>query len=387
MNKNQVYLDNAATTALDPQVGKTIVEFLYEFGNPSSTHSQGRAAKAIVEKSRKTIAELFGVAAGEIVFTSGGTEADNFVIKGSVESLGIGKVISSPLEHHAVLHSIEALPKNIEKQWLTPDNKGRLSLEELESLLQKRTQPTLVSLMHGNNEIGNLIDIDQVGKLCRQYGAYFHSDTVQTIGHYPINCRELHFLAASAHKFHGPKGVGFALVKKGAKILPFMHGGGQERGMRGGTENVVFIAAMAKALEISLTNAAAHRLHIESLKTNMITGLKALFGESVYFNGLSDTQDSLYTVLNVSLPPTESKDLFLFHLDMRGVAASGGSACSSGALAGSHVLRAIGADQNKNNVRFSFSRFNTEKDIDFTLNILAELYESDTKSALATIRK
>jgi cysteine desulfurase len=372
--KKQVYFDNAATTPIDPKVAELIVELLPQFGNPSSTHSFGRAAKAILEKARKTVAEYMGVSTAEVVFTSGGTEADNFAIKGAVAGLGVRRVVSSELEHHAVLHCIDSLPESVERNWLKPDSKGNLSLEDLEELLRSSYEPTLVSLMHANNEIGNFNEIDAVGQLCKKYGAWLHCDSVQTVGHYSSIAAHTHFLAASAHKFHGPKGVGFALVRKDAKIPSLLNGGSQERGFRGGTENVVMIAAMAKALEISLQSVDEHRLHIEALKKQMIEGLRKIFGSNMYFNGLSDTEKSLYTVLNVSLPALNSPELFLFNLDMQGVAASAGSACSSGAAQGSHVLRAIGADTTRINVRFSFSRFNTAQEIDFALEKLSGIF-------------
>ena len=375
----RTYLDNAATTAIDPQVVEAMLPWLTNnFGNPSSIHGHGRMVKSAIETARKTVASLLNCAPAEIFFTSGGTEADNTAIRCAIEDYGITHAITSPIEHHAVLHTLEYLHKKgkIKLSLVNIDKQGNIDIEHLEMLL--RTNPrTLVSLMQGNNEIGNLIDLEQVSNLCNQYNAIFHSDTVQTMGHFRHDLQQLkaHFIVGAAHKFHGPKGVGFLYVSNDIKISPFVHGGSQERNMRGGTENVYGIVGLAKALEISYREMQTHRTHIESLKRRMITKLTENI-EGVRFNGQSgDVENSLYTVLNVSLPPSEMNDMLLFNLDIAGISASGGSACSSGSEVGSHVLGALNISPDRANVRFSFSKYTTEADIDFATKTLSELYK------------
>ncbi|WP_339679382.1 cysteine desulfurase family protein [Cyclobacterium marinum] len=374
-----LYFDNAATTSIDERVLEEMLPYLkHNFGNPSSVHSHGRDARAALEKARKKIAGLLNVSPGEIIFTSGGTEADNMAICGAIATYNIKHIITSPIEHHAVLHVAEQLAKkqNLKLSLLECDNQGRLNMEQLAMLL-KNEPNSLVSLMHGNNEIGNLNDIKKIAALCEQHSSYFHSDTVQTMGHYPIDLKTLpiHSLSGSAHKFHGPKGVGFIYINKNKKIDPFIFGGGQERSFRGGTENVAGIIALAKALELAYENQTAHAEEILGIKTyfkNQI--IKAI--PEVTFNGLSGNLDeSLYTVLNVSFPPSESNEgMLLFHLDLNGISVSGGSACSSGAQLGSHVLNALGINPQRENVRFSFSRFNTKAEVDRVVKTLADLY-------------
>ena len=375
----RTYLDNAATTAIDPQVVEEMLPWLTNnFGNPSSIHGHGRMVKSAIETARKTVASLLNCAPAEIFFTSGGTEADNTAIRCAIEDYGITHAITSPIEHHAVLHTLEYLHKKgkIKLSLVNIDKQGNIDIEHLEMLL--RTNPrTLVSLMQGNNEIGNLIDLEQVSNLCNQYNAIFHSDTVQTMGHFKHDLQKLkaHFIVGAAHKFHGPKGVGFLYVSNDIKISPFVHGGSQERNMRGGTENVYGIVGLAKALEISYREMETHRTHIESLKRRMITKLTENI-EGVRFNGQSgDVENSLYTVLNVSLPPSEMNDMLLFNLDIAGISASGGSACSSGSEVGSHVLGALKVSPDRANVRFSFGKYTTEADIDFAVKTLSELYK------------
>ncbi|AEL24861.1 cysteine desulfurase family protein [Cyclobacterium marinum] len=374
-----LYFDNAATTSIDERVLEEMLPFLkHNFGNPSSVHSHGRDARAALEKARKKISGLLNVSPGEIIFTSGGTEADNMAICGAIATYNIKHIITSPIEHHAVLHVAEQLAKkqNLKLSLLECDNQGRLNMEQLAMLLENEPN-SLVSLMHGNNEIGNLNDIKKIAALCEQHSSYFHSDTVQTMGHYPIDLKTLpiHSLSGSAHKFHGPKGVGFIYINKNKKIDPFIFGGGQERSFRGGTENVAGIIALAKALELAYENQTAHAEEILGIKTyfkNQI--IKAI--PEVTFNGLSGNLDeSLYTVLNVSFPPSESNEgMLLFHLDLNGISVSGGSACSSGAQLGSHVLNALGTNPQRENVRFSFSRFNTKAEVDRVVKTLADLY-------------
>lgn len=350
---------------------------LENFGNPSSVHGHGRKVRAALEQARKKVAELLNCTPGEIIFTSGGTEADNAIIVSSVHTFGLQHIISSPLEHHAVTHTVETLAKQgiVQLHHVKLDEKGHVILDDLEQLL-KEFPNALVSLMHANNEIGNLLPIEDVGALCRQYNAYFHSDTVQTMGHYRHDMRKLqvHGMAAAAHKFHGPKGAGFMYLNKEKKIQPFLHGGAQERNMRGGTENVYGIMGLAKALEICYREMEEHESYIKGLKAFMIEKLKSAI-PGVSFHGDSDNLErSLYTVLNVSLPESEENEMVLFNLDLQGISASGGSACSSGATTGSHVLGALYPGSQRGAVRFSFSKYNTREEIDFTVEKLAELY-------------
>lgn len=373
----RVYLDNAATTPLDPEVFEAMKPFLLEdFGNPSSTHAHGRKVRAAIESARKKIAELLNCTPGEIIFTSGGTEADNTLIISSIHTFGLKHAISSPIEHHAVTHTLEIMEKEgrIQLHHVKLDANGHVDLDHLGSLL-KEFPKALISLMHANNEIGNLLDIQKVGELAKTYGAFFHSDTVQTMGHYRHNLKELSIggLTAGAHKFHGPKGAGFMYIQKDRKISQFIHGGAQERNMRGGTENVYGIVGTAKALEIAYREMAEHEKHIRSLKARMIGKLQETI-PGVMFNGDSANLDrSLYTVLNVSLPESEENDMLLFNLDLQGISASGGSACSSGASTGSHVLGALYPGSKRGAVRFSFSKYNTPADIDIAVTKLAEI--------------
>jgi len=373
----RVYLDNAATTPLAPEVADAMIPYLKsEFGNPSSTHYFGRQAKAVIETSRRSVAKLLNCSPSELIFTSGGTEADNMALSTAILTLGVKRIISTSIEHHAVGHTIAALEKekNVEAVWLKVDSKGHIDLEELEAYL-KDEKPTLVSLMHANNEIGTLIPIEKVSRLCRKYGAYFHSDTVQTMGHYPFDLQalDIDFITCAAHKFHGPKGIGFLYVNKNVKAEALIHGGAQERGLRGGTENLYGIVGLAKALELANTDIADHQEHVQGLKDHMIAGLKQRF-DDVYFHGETNPEQSLYTVLNVCLPATEKASMLLFTLDLKGVACSGGSACSSGSVKGSHVLDGIGADGSRPNARFSFSRYTTTEEIDFALEQLETIY-------------
>ncbi len=373
----KVYLDNAATTAVDPDVFEAMKPyFLEEFGNPSSIHSHGRRVRSAIERSRKQIAELLNTSPAEIFFTSGGTEADNMAIRCTIEDHGVKHVISSKIEHHAVLHTLEDLAKEgkIQLTFVELDGNGVLELSHLEELLNKNPK-SLVSLMHGNNEIANINDIYAIGDICSQYGAVFHSDTVQTMGHFKHDLEKLkaQCIVGSAHKFHGPKGVGFLYLNAGHKIRPYLTGGAQERNMRGGTENVTGIVGMAKALEMAYSQMDQHASHIKSLKQRMITKLTDTLPD-IRFNGTSsDVDNSLYTVLSVCTPPSDSNDMLLFNLDINGVSASGGSACSSGSDIGSHVLAELDRDPARGAIRFSFSKFNTEEEVDYTCEKLAEI--------------
>ncbi|GMQ25982.1 cysteine desulfurase family protein [Algoriphagus sp. oki45] len=375
----KVYFDNAATTAMDDRVIEAMLPFMRShFGNPSSVHSHGREVRNAIEKSRKKVAELLNATPSEIFFTSGGTEADNTALVCGVETHGITHAISSPIEHHAVLHTLEVLEKKgkIKLSLLDVNSKGEIDHGQLEKLL-KANPNSLVSLMQANNEIGNLNDLEKIGGLVKEYGAFFHSDTVQTMGHYSHDLKNLSVdaIVAGGHKFHGPKGSGFLFVRKDKKIHPFIHGGAQERNMRGGTENVIGIIGIAKALELAYEDMASHQAHIEKIKAHFIEKLSQEI-PGVEFNGLSaDLGKSLYTVLNVSLPPSEAnRGMLLFNLDLEGISASGGSACSSGATVGSHVLRALNHNPERDSVRFSFSRFNTVEEVDYTVEKLKELY-------------
>ena len=377
----KVYLDNAATTRLDPEVLEAMIPVMADhYGNPSSIHSNGRAARSLIERARKNIAGILNAAPAEIFFTSGGTEADNTAIRSSIESLGIRHAITSRIEHHAVLHTLEHLQKTnqIELSFVNLDENGIVDLVHLESLLEKHPG-SLVSLMHGNNEIGNLLDLDAAGDLCKHYSAVFHSDTVQTMGHYRHDLQKMsaHFIVGAGHKFHGPKGIGFLYIRPGTKIYPYLHGGAQERNMRGGTENVYGIVGLSKALEIAYRDMDSHRAHIEGLKGRMIQKLRENI-EGVRFNGQSgQLENSLYTVLNVSLPPSDISDMLLFNLDISGIAVSGGSACSSGTEIGSHVLNELQIDPERANVRFSFGKYNTVEEVDFAVSTLSELYKKE----------
>lgn len=375
----RIYLDNAATTPLDPEVFEAMKPFMLEdYGNPSSTHAHGRKVRAAIETARKKVAELLNCTPGEIIFTSGGTEADNAILVCAAETFNIKNLISSPIEHHAVTHTCEniAAKGKVQLHMVKVDSKGHVDLNDLEALLKKYPN-AMVSLMHANNEIGNLLDIKVVGDLCEQHGAFFHSDTVQTVGHYRHDMKHLKVcgMTAGAHKFHGPKGVGFMYIRKDKKIHSFIHGGAQERNMRGGTENVYGIIGLAKALEIAYRDMDDHVRHITSLKSRMIEKLKEYI-PGVLFNGDSaNLERSLYTVLNVSLPETDDSNLLLFNLDLHGVSASGGSACSSGASTGSHVLAALYPESKRAAVRFSFSKYNTFEEVDYAVNTLAELFK------------
>ncbi len=372
-----IYLDNAATTPLDPEVFEAMKPFLVvDFGNPSSTHAHGRKVRAAIESARKKVAELINATPGEIIFTSGGTEADNTILTGAIETYGLNVAISSPIEHHAVLHTLMELEKRgkVKIHWVALDERGHVRLDDLERLLAE-LPGALVSLMQANNEIGNLLDMVSVGRLCAAQGAYFHSDAVQATGHYRHDMKQLKVagMAAAAHKFHGPKGIGFMYLRKDKKVSAFIHGGSQERNLRGGTENVAGIIGLVKALEIAYRDLEEHRQHIEGLKNRMIRGLNDAI-PGVSFHGDSDNLErSLYTVLNLSLPESDDNDMILFNLDMAGISASGGSACSSGATQGSHVLAALYPESKRGAIRFSFSKYNTVQEIDFTVRKLAEL--------------
>lgn len=372
----RVYLDNAATTPLDPEVMKEMYKVMEcTYGNPSSIHAHGREARTVIERARKTVANLLGTSPAEIFFTSSGTEADNMAIRCGITDHNIKHAVTSRIEHHAVTHTFEALEKAgvIKLSYVNTDAKGNIDYEHLETLL-KDNERSFVSLMHANNEIGTMTDMERVGDICETYNAIYHCDTVQTMGHYKHDLSKLkaHFVVCSAHKLHGPKGVGFLHISHRIKIKPLIYGGAQERNMRGGTENIYGIAGLAKALEMAYADMENHRQHIQGLKTYMIEQLTELI-PGINFNGETDADKSLYTVLNVQFPEMEMGDMLLFSLDIAGISASGGSACSSGTDIGSHVLTAIGASSTRPSIRFSFSKHTTKEEIDYTVAKVREL--------------
>ena len=376
----QVYLDNAATTCLRPEVIHVITETLQNcYGNPSSSHAFGRSAKTKVEQARKLIAKHLNVSPGEIIFTSGGTEADNLIIHNAVRDLGVQRIITSKIEHHAVLNAVEFLESTLKVKvdFVQLDENGSVDLAHLEQLLNQSGLKTLVSLMHINNEIGNILPLQQVAELCKIHNALLHSDTVQSVGHYPLNLQEIpvDFIAASAHKFHGPKGVGFAFIRKGLPLKAMIHGGAQERGFRAGTENVQNIVGMEKALELAYANLEAESTKILNLKKYFIEALQHKI-PGIQFNGNSaKLEASTYTLVNLSVPvKPEQANLMLFQLDLKGIACSKGSACQSGSDQGSFVLNEIyDAERLKNpNLRFSFSHHTTIEELDYVVDTLAE---------------
>ncbi len=373
---NKIYFDNAATTALDPEVLEAMMPYLTEkFGNPSSIYSYGRESRLAIESARKGVAKILNAHPAEIFFTSGGTESSNTAITAAVRDLDCRHIITSPIEHHATLHTVEYLQHSGEAtlSYVKVLQDGHIDLEDLESKLSASQKKCLVTLMHANNEIGNILDIQAVGKLCKQHNAIFHSDTVQTVGHYPFDLRNtpVHFITGAAHKFHGPKGVGLLYINENVKINPFIHGGSQERNMRAGTENLYGIVGFAKALQIASINYKQDSETIVGIKKYMADQLSKNI-KGIAFNG-DVFGNSLYTVLNVSFPKTEKSEMILFNLDINNICASGGSACTSGADQGSHVIRAINNNPNQIAVRFSFSKNNNRDEADHVVEKLKEL--------------
>jgi cysteine desulfurase len=373
---DRIYFDNAATTGLDPQVLEVMMPYLTEkFGNPSSIYSYGRESRLAVENARKSVAKILHAHPAEIFFTSGGTESSNTAITAAVRDLGCTHIITSPLEHHATLHTVEHLHKRGEAslRFVNVLPNGHIDQEDLERQLAAAAEKTLVTLMHANNEIGNILDIQSVGELCKLYGAVFHSDTVQTVGHFPFDLRNtpVHFITGASHKFHGPKGVGLLYINENVRIHPFIHGGAQERNMRAGTENVYGIVGFARALELATAGYEADSAYIKGLKVYMMEQLKRQL-KGISFNG-DPLGRSLYTVLSVSFPKTEKSEMLLFNLDINHICASGGSACTSGAEQGSHVIRTINNNPNQVTVRFSFSKHNTREQVEVVVARLREL--------------
>ena len=369
----RIYFDNAATTPLAPEVLEAMMPYLTEkFGNPSSIYSYGRETRLAIEQARKSVAKNLGAKPAEIFFTSGGTESSNTVLNASITDLGCKHIISSPIEHHATLHTVTHLAKlhNLKLSFVQILPNGHIDMDHLAALLAATTEKTIVTIMHANNEIGTMIDIAAVGQLCKQYGAYFHSDTVQTVGHFPFELSQLpvDFITGAGHKFHGPKGVGILYINENVKISPLVHGGSQERNMRAGTENLYGIVGFAKALELATEKHEEERAYIQSLKQHLHDQLIAKI-PSVSFNG-DPFGRSLYNLLSVNFPKNEKTEMILFNLDMHHVCASGGSACSSGAQQGSHVINALNKGSEIVTVRFSFSKQNTKAEIDQVVTAL-----------------
>lgn len=379
----KVYFDSAATTQMRDEVISEMTKVMHEnYGNPSSTHAFGRSAKSLIENARKTIAGFLNVSAKEIIFTSGGTEADNFILNSAVRDLGVKRIISSKIEHHAVLHSIDELQEfyDISADYVNLDENGFVDMNHLEELLKSSDEKTLVSLMHVNNEVGNILDLKATADLCKKYGALFHSDTVQSIGHFELDFEKIpvDFTAVSAHKFHGPKGVGFAFIRKNSGLKPLIFGGSQERGYRAGTESVHNIVGLEKALSMAYENLSEEKNYTTELKDYFITKLKSELPGVKFNGGCCDLKNSTYTLINVCLPiPAEKSPLLLFQLDLNGIACSKGSACQSGSDKGSHVLNAVCEieDLKRPSIRFSFSSFNTKADIDYVVKVLKEFVD------------
>jgi cysteine desulfurase len=372
----RIYFDNAATTSLDPEVLEAMMPYFTDkFGNPSSIYSYGRESRMAIEQARKSVAKILGAKPSEIFFTSGGTESSNTALHAAIFDLGCKHIISSPIEHHATLHTVSHLAKTagVSLSYVNILPNGHIDLIHLQNLLESNTDKTIVTIMHANNEIGNMIDLQKVGEICKIHNAYFHSDTVQTVGHFSFNLKEtpIDFITGAGHKFHGPKGIGILYINENVKINPYLHGGAQERNMRAGTENVYGIVGFAKALEIATEQHEKDSTYINGLRRYMHEQLLAQIPE-VSFNG--DTfGDSLYTLLSVNFPKNEKSEMMLFNLDIHHICASGGSACSSGAQQGSHVINALNKGEDIATIRFSFCKHNTKAEIDQVIATLKEL--------------
>ena len=373
---DRIYFDNAASTPLDPAVLESMMPFLSEqFGNPSSIYSYGRETRMAIEQARKSVAKNLGARTAEIFFTSGGTESSNTVLYGAIENLNCTHIITTPIEHHATLNTVQHLAKkdHVQLSYVNILPNGHIDLVHLETLLINNTGKAIVSIMHANNEIGNMIDLFEVGSICKKHHAYFHSDTVQTVGHFPFDLSNtpVDFITGSSHKFHGPKGIGILYINENIKITPFIHGGAQERNMRAGTENVYGIVGFAKALDMATVQHEKESEYIRSLKKYMYDLLLEKIPET-NFNG-DPFGKSLYNLLSVNFPKSEKTEMILFNLDIHHICASGGSACSSGAQQGSHVIQALKKEQQWATIRFSFSKYNTKAEVDTVVNTLARL--------------
>ena len=374
----RVYLDNAATTQIAPEVIDYMAELMKsDYANPSSIHHGGRKSRILVENARKTVSNYLNTSPGNIFFTSGGTEADNMAIRRGILDNNISHAITSSISHKAVIYPLEELSdkKKIVLNYIKLDNNGKIDLIHLEDLL-KNNPKTFVSIMHANNEIGTIQPIIEIGDLCKKYNAIFHCDTVQTIAHYPIDLQKINvdFITGSAHKFHGPKGVGFIYISDNIDVEPFISGGSQERNMRAGTENVHAIAGLAKAMELSYENMDNDKEYISQIKKHMINQLKLNINDVQFNANCTDFNSSLFKILSVSFPKISESEMLLFNLDIKGISCSGGSACSSGNMSGSHVLDVVCKDENRTGVRFSFSRYNTKEEIDYTVEKIKEIF-------------
>lgn len=372
----RVYFDNAATTPLSPEVIEEMTSVMSShYGNPSSIHADGRHVRVLIEKARKSVANLLNASVGEIFFTSGGTESNNTALKCAVRDLGVKRIITSKMEHHCVLHSVESLHlhNQVELVYVDLNKETVIDHDSLRSLLSNSTKTTLVSLMHANNETGCMIDLNEISQICKEHGALFHTDTVQTIGHaeFDLENSDISFLSGSAHKFHGPKGCGFLYINANNNIKPLIEGGSQERNMRAGTENIYGIAGLAKALEMAIEEMDERMGHITQLREHFINEITSKMPEVYVFGG--ERKPHLETVLNLSFPPHPKGSLLLLNLDMEGISASGGSACSSGSMKGSHVMQAMGQEEGRSNVRFSFSHYNTIEEVNFTVEKLEKI--------------
>ena len=374
----RVYLDNAATTQIAPEVIDYMAELMKsDYANPSSIHHGGRKSRILVENARKTVSNYLNTSPGNIFFTSGGTEADNMAIRRGILDNNISHAITSSISHKAVIYPLEELSdkKKIVLNYIKLDNNGKIDLIHLEDLL-KNNPKTFVSIMHANNEIGTIQPIIEIGDLCKKYNAIFHCDTVQTIAHYPIDLQKINvdFITGSAHKFHGPKGVGFIYISDNIDVEPFISGGSQERNMRAGTENVHAIAGLAKAMELSYEKMDNDKEYISQIKKHMINQLKLNINDVQFNANCTDFNSSLFKILSVSFPKISESEMLLFNLDIKGISCSGGSACSAGNMSGSHVLDVICKDDNRTGVRFSFSRYNTKEEIDYTVEKIKEIF-------------
>ena len=374
----RVYLDNAATTQIAPEVIDYMAELMKsDYANPSSIHHGGRKSRILVENARKTVSNYLNTSPGNIFFTSGGTEADNMAIRRGILDNNISHAITSSISHKAVIYPLEELSdkKKIVLNYIKLDNNGKIDLNHLEDLL-KNTARTFVSIMHANNEIGTIQPIIEIGDLCKKYNAIFHCDTVQTMAHYPIDLQKINvdFITGSAHKFHGPKGVGFIYISDNIDIEPFISGGSQERNMRAGTENVHAIAGLAKAMQLSYENMDNDKEYISQIKKYMINQLMLNINDVQFNANCTDFDSSLFKILSVSFPKISESEMLLFNLDIQGISCSGGSACSAGNMSGSHVLDVVCKDDNRTGVRFSFSRYNTKEEIDYTVEKIKEIF-------------
>jgi len=373
----RVYLDNAATTPLSQSVIEAMTECMQiSYGNPSSIHTDGRSTRVIIEDARKTIANGINASIGEIFFTSGGTESNNMALRCAVRDLGVTRIITTKIEHHCILHTEDAVERDngIEVIFINCDDSGRSDLDQLETTLASGDQPTLVSIMHANNEIGTINDLKRISEICKSHEAYLHSDTIQTMAHFPIDVEDLyiHFLSGSGHKFHGPKGSGFIYINNDITIKPYIDGGSQERNMRAGTENVYGIRGLAVAFEEALREMEPRKKHISIIRAYLKEQLTANF-DDIHYHGVQEEGAYLYTVLNVCFPKSAKSEMMLLNLDIEGISASGGSACTSGAEGGSHVLNAIKANPERKSIRFSFSHNNTQEEVDFLIDKLKKI--------------